>query len=151
MSAFAPVHALIQSLDRERIAITVDHQAGQPITFAMHHAVSGGILDHPFPVSFSTGNAPQQKSAINGLRAVAEHSQSDLRCRTEMGGPQALALRIDHRHGVAGLSFGPSSDVACENPRVPGRNALSALFIYSNTRHSMPDAVYPVTPARRDR
>jgi hypothetical protein len=54
---------------------------------------------------FGCSDAPQQKGAVEGLGALAQHAQRNLRCGAEVGGTQTFTLVIDDRDGIAGLRF----------------------------------------------
>jgi hypothetical protein len=69
-SRLGAIHALIQSLHGEVVAIAIDHQARQLIAFAMHQAIGFRFRDHALAIGLGLRDAPQKKArSIVSLRS----------------------------------------------------------------------------------
>ncbi len=73
-----PVHALVEGLHDEIIAVTVDDQARQAVGLAVNQAIGIGAGDDPLPKSRSRLDAAGQKIPVDRLGAAAQQAQCDL-------------------------------------------------------------------------
>ena len=124
---FGGVHALIERLHHQIVAIAIHHQRGQQVGFAVHHAIRVGFADHFAAMRFSRPQPAQIKIAADLFDVPRKHAQSDLRsgavvCRAER--PPAL---VRDSYSFARLGAVPIRDVARKDPRVPGGDAIGRL------------------------
>ena len=69
------VHALVERLDDEVIAVAVHHQCGQQIGFAVHHPVGIGVADHAAAVFRGGAQAAAEKTS----RSIASTRRESMR------------------------------------------------------------------------
>ncbi len=73
------VHALVEGLHDQVVAVAVHHQRGQQVGFAVHHAVGVGMADHSAAVCLGGAQAAQKEIAADLFDLPRQHAQSDLR------------------------------------------------------------------------
>ncbi len=76
--ALGGVHALIESLHHQVIAVAVHHQCGQLVGFAVHHAIGIGMPYHGAPVRLGGAQAVQKEIAADVFHLPRQHTQTDL-------------------------------------------------------------------------
>ena len=124
------IHALIQRLEGEIVAVAVDHQAWQLVAFAMHQAVSLRIRHHALPMSLGRGDAAQVKRAVNRLHPLREHPQRYLGGFAVVRGPKrGISTWIGHHHGLAPGSLSAIQDIAGENPGMAGCHPVGPFSV----------------------
>ena len=133
--ALGGVHALVEGLHDEVIAVAIDDQGGQQVGLAVHHAVGIGIADHGAPVSLGGAQAAQKEIAADVFHLPRQHAQGDLRTGTVVRRAQRPAPRIGHLDGLARLGAIAIGDIAGEDPRVPGGHAVGALAGHADFIH----------------
>ncbi len=62
------VHALVQRLHHEVIAVAIDNQRGQQIGFGVDHAIGVGIAHHGSAMRFGGAQAAQVEIAVDLLQ-----------------------------------------------------------------------------------
>ena len=108
ISASRGVHPLVQRLEREIIAVPVDHQPRQLIAFAMNQSISIALRHHPLPVCLRGSDAAQKERPDRCFppgRKVAE----EIFGRTRYSAPSLMPLRRGSTttHGLACRSLAP--------------------------------------------
>ena len=78
MSRLGAIHALIERLDGEVVAVAIDHQARQLIAFAMHQPVGFGIRHHALAIGLGSGDSPQKERAIDRFCTRSESIRSEI-------------------------------------------------------------------------
>src|SRR5579872_374255 len=78
------------------------------------------------------GDASQVEPAIDGLDAIRQQPQANLRRRAVMRDTQRGALGIRDEHGVAGLGLTAIQHVAGKNPGMAASDAVGRFSIHSD-------------------
>src|ERR1019366_3206241 len=125
--ALGCVHALIQGLHHQVIAIAVHHQRGQQVGFAMHHTVGIGVAYHGAPVLLGGAEAAQKETAPDVFHLPRQHAKTDLGTGTVMSRAQRASPRVGDPHRLARLGAIAIGDIARENPGVTAGHAVRAL------------------------
>ena len=129
MSLLGGVHALVEGLDHQVIAVAVHDQGGQQVGFAVDHAVGVGVADHCAAMIFGGAQAAQVEIAADLFDLAREHAQGDLRGGAVVRRAERAAARVGDFDGGAGLGAVAIGDVAGEDPGVAGGDALGRLAV----------------------
>src|ERR1035437_6722080 len=121
------IHALVESLHNEVVAVAVHHQSGQQVGFAMHYAVGIGMAHDRTPVLFGGAQAAQEEIAADLFHLPGQHAQTDLRTGTVVSRAQRTSPRVGDLDRLARLGAIAIGDIAGENPGVAAGHAVRAL------------------------
>ena len=118
-------HAGGEELDHHQVAVAVDHQAGQAVAFAVHHAPGIGHrieLQHLTAQRHRLGDLAREPAGIDRhVRVGFEDAHGN--ARMPVVEPPANELAIDADHVDDGAGLGPDGrllDQFLEDPRVAG-------------------------------
>ena len=133
---FGGVHALVERLHDEVIAVAIDDQRGEQVGFAVDDAVGVAIVDHGAAVLFGGAEAAQKEIAADLFDLPREHAQGDLRRGTVVRGAERASARVGDLDGLAGLGAIAIGDVAGEDPRVAAGDAVGGLAVDADLQAS---------------
>src|SRR5262249_14957352 len=105
----------------------VDDQRRQQVGFGVDQAIGVRVAHYGAPIFGRGGQPAREELRTDLLGARAQQAQADLRRSAVMGDTHRAALVIDHLDHRAGLGAGAPGDVAREDPRMAGRDAVRAL------------------------
>ena len=122
------VHPLIQRLECEVVAVTVDDQCGKKIAFRVDQAISIG-----------SGHVALAKLHCSGecgapIQRIGQAPQRDLRGRTIVCLAKRPIALVDDLDDIAGLRLSGVEDVAPKDPRMAARNAGGGFAIDADSR-----------------
>ena len=100
---FGGVHALVERLHHEVIAVAIHNERGQQVGFGVNHAIGIGIADEGLAMRFGCAQAAKVEIAIDLLNLTGQHAQSDLRRGTVVRRAQRTAARVDYFNDFAWL------------------------------------------------
>ena len=123
------IHALIQSLKSQIIAVPVDHQPRQLVSFAVNQTVCLRILHYTLPMRFGRGDAAQIERPIDRLHALREQPERYLGRTAIMRRPERRPGWIGHHHSLAASRLAPIQHVAGEDPGMSGCNAVRPFSV----------------------
>src|SRR5690348_1817068 len=103
----------------------------------MHDPVGVTVMHDAAAVLFGRAQALQIEAAVDRLDARRQHPQRDLRRGAVMRGAEGTAAPVRHLHRFARLGAVAVRDVAGENPRVAGGDALGRLPVDPHFVHRM--------------
>jgi hypothetical protein len=126
------IHALIQRLHHEVIAVPIDNQSRQQIGFCENQPVSTRALNNQFAMPRRFRNSLAEEIQVNRNNSPREHPQRDLRRSAVVGNAQRLSTLIDHAHRTARERIALIQNIALEDPGVSGFKARCALAIYAD-------------------
>ena len=129
------VHALIQGLHHQIVAVTVHHQRGQQVRFSVHDAVGIGIADHGAPVRLGGAQAVQKEIAADLFDLPRQHTQTNLRTGTVVRRAQRTAPQVGDLHRTARLGAIAIGDIAAEDPGMAAGHPVGAFAAHADFIH----------------
>ena len=129
------VHALVEGLDDEVVAIAIHDQGGQEVGFAVDDAVGVGVVDDGAAVLLGGAEALQIEIAADLFDLPREHADGDLGGGAVVRRAEGAAALVGDLDGLAGLGAVAVHDVAGEDPRVAGGDPVGRLPVYPDFVH----------------
>jgi hypothetical protein len=120
-----PIHPLRQRLQHETVAIPIDDERGQQITFAVDEAPRGRVELQRFAKSNRVLQPRADERVISDHIARREHADRDLRAVAEEGRAERPPARSEHAYDVATVRL-DLHDVRPIDPRMTAANPLFA-------------------------
>ena len=119
------LHAGGEHLQRHGIAIAVDNQARQAVTFTMDHAICRPELvlickrQHPLAPMLSFTQAIEKESVVYGHGLASEHAPENHRVRIQIAASQEFSASIMNIGKVPGFHLiGPVCHLVAIHPQV---------------------------------
>src|SRR5581483_524121 len=131
------IHALVQRLYDEVLAVSVNHKSRKQVAFCVNQPVHIGVRDDAPPIVARGSQTALEKSRVNCLDAAAEQPQGDLGSGAEVCGPEDTAGGIGNLNGGAWLGAAGINNIAGKNPEVPGGQATRRLAVDPDLPHSL--------------
>src|ERR1035438_10108854 len=133
--ALGGIHALVERLHDEVIAVAVHHESRQQVAFAVHHAVGIAVPHDTATMLLGRAQAAQKEIAADVFHLPRQHAQTNLRTGAVVSRAQRTSPRVCDLDRMARLGAIAVGDIAGENPGVAAGHAVRAFAAHADFIH----------------